>query len=453
MSSTKGGDGDAVVRFFTVSMLAGEVKVGPFGAASTVADLQRAVEEMTGKDCVRLEVLGCDMQLDRGMLLNTLPSDVDAVAAVVTPPIVLDVGSLRVRAGFAGHEAPCFIFRSVVGKPRAAGSTAGPVVGEEAIEKRGVLSLKYPVEFGVVTDWDAMAAIWRHAFVGLGVPEVARQAVIMTEPPLNPKNNRETLAQFMFESFGVAKFFLMCSSSAALLAMGCRTGVVLDIGHRSRRCVPVFDGHVLLHGVSLYDRGAGEELTEQLMHALGEKGISLTTSRERELADLLKEQLCYVAERGAAAEMGKAEPRKVELPGLDYDVSLSDERFLVPELLFDPYRFYRGDHYRAGLHNQVCDAVMRCDLECRPEILRNVVLTGGSSLFQGLAERLRFELEKEVHPAHQVKVLAASNSNREWLSWLGTSQAVSLDYFKTLWVTTDEYDEHGPSMVHRKSFW
>ncbi|KAG0282199.1 actin, partial [Linnemannia gamsii] len=77
--------------------------------------------------------------------------------------IVIDNGSGMSKAGFAGDDAPSVVFPSIVGNPRHQGMGQS-FVGDEAKSKRGILSLKYPIERGIITNWDDMETIWRHTF-------------------------------------------------------------------------------------------------------------------------------------------------------------------------------------------------------------------------------------------------------------------------------------------------
>merc|ERR1712137_330459 len=103
-------------------------------------------------------------------------------------------------------------------------------VGDEAVAKRGILSLKHPVEHGIVTNWDDMEKIWHHTFFNelrIGPEE---QPVLLTEAPLNPKANREKMAAIMFETFDVPALVVASTSTLALFSSGCGTGVVVDSG-------------------------------------------------------------------------------------------------------------------------------------------------------------------------------------------------------------------------------
>ncbi len=84
-------------------------------------------------------------------------------------PIVLDNGSGTIRAGFAGEDLPKCYFPSFVGRPKhlrvLAGALEGDVfIGKRAEELRGLLKIRYPLEHGIVTDWDDMERIWQFVY-------------------------------------------------------------------------------------------------------------------------------------------------------------------------------------------------------------------------------------------------------------------------------------------------
>ena len=167
-------------------------------------------------------------------------------------------------------------------------------VGDEAIAKRGILTLKYPIEHGFVTNWDDMEKIWHHTFKELSVsPE--EHPVLITEAPLNSKTNREKMTEIMFETFSSPAMNISIQAVLSLYASGHTTGMIIDVGHSVSHTVPIHDGKALSHAILRLNL-AGRDLNVHLMKILFEGGYSfITTAPEQEIVRDIKEKLCYVA--------------------------------------------------------------------------------------------------------------------------------------------------------------
>jgi actin-related protein len=367
--------------------------------------------------------------------------------------IVCDNGSGMVKCGFAGDDAPRCVFPSIVGRPKTEQAMMGSAkkdhyIGDDAQARRGVLTIRYPIEHGIVTNWDDMEKIWHHTFFNEMRVAPEEHSIMLTEAPMNPKQNREKMTQIMFETFNVPQMYVGIQAVLSLYSSGRTTGIVLDSGDGVTHTVPIYEGYSLPHAILRIDM-AGRDMTEHLMKLLMEGGNTFVTSAEKEIVRDIKEKLCYVAldfEEEMTNSNKSMEEKEYELPDGNV-IKVGNQTFRCPEALFKPMNIGLE---APGIHETTYNSINKCDIDVRKDLYQNIVLSGGTTMFNGLPERLQKEVSNLAPSAIKVKVVAPPE--RKYSVWIGGSILASLSTFQTMWIQKKEYDESGPTIVHSKCF-
>merc|ERR1712205_90562 len=153
----------------------------------------------------------------------------------------------------------------------------------------------------------------------------------------------------------------------------------------------------------------------------------------------VKEKLSYIAldfdtEMKEASESSDKE-KTYELPDGNI-ITVGSERFRCPEVLFQPSFVGKED---AGIHDITFQSIMKCDVGIRKDLWSNVALSGGTTMFVGIGERMAKELTALAPPTMRIKVVAPPE--RKYSVWIGGSILASLTTFQQMWISKEEYDE------------
>jgi actin-related protein len=368
--------------------------------------------------------------------------------------IVLDSGSGTLKAGFAGDNTPKSKIPMLVGRPKRKSKKLSKeakdvFVGQEAHVKRGILQVERPVQNGIVERWDDLEKMWYHAFFSELIIDPEEHAVLLMEAPMPEKIAREQAFEICFESFNIPSSYLQNTSVLSLYSGGRTSGSVVDMGYGITHIAPVHDGYAIEAGVSRVDV-SGEDMTTWMTTLLAIAGFPMKGENARGLVNDIKEKLAYCCEdyeeEQEAAVTSPDLVKLYELPDGEI-VRVGDARYKCAELAFKPSLLSKDSD---GIHQILYQSTMRCEGKVRRDLLANIVVSGGATMFPGFGARLKREMRALAPPRLVVDVI--SGKQREFGAWVGGSILASLGTFQQFWVSKAEYDESGSGIVHTKCF-
>lgn len=375
--------------------------------------------------------------------------------------VVVDNGTSVMRVGWAEDCSPRAAFPNLVGKIRLGKGIMEGVgwsdyyVGDAAQWVRSLLSLSYPIQRGVVTNWDAMEQVWHHIFYNELRIAPEEHPILMTELPFNPRRNREMMTQTMFETFNAGAFYVATPPRLRKISSARATGMVVSIGEGTIIGVPFVDGHEISSAAFRVSFG-GKDLTDYLATLLQESGQYTSIIGERaavtpgwEMIKDMKEKLCYTAvdfaEETETAKSSLRLQRSYELPDGQV-LTLNDERFRCAEALFDPSLLGMET---PGLHRLIDKAIKKSPIDARKAIYGNILMEGATA-FMGLNDRLQKEMETLVNDRVKVRIDMPGFNRLE--TFVGGCFLATTADMARHWIPKEAYEEVGPSITRRCKF-
>ncbi|XP_046855012.1 actin-like isoform X2 [Xenia sp. Carnegie-2017] len=217
--------------------------------------------------------------------------------------LIIDNGSDTLKAGFSCFDEPQVFIPSLVGRPHtnsrqhikfSSDSMEQYRVGHEAHVNRQFLTTSCPIENGIINNWDDMEKLWQYTFDQLDTTP-KEKAVLLTDIPSNSKQNREKIAEIMFEKFHCSSIYLANQGALSLYSHGLVTGVAVDCGHDVTQIASVVEGYTLPYATRCLPLG-GKDLTMYLLKMLTQNNTMSEKMQSIDDARMIKEKLCYVTE-------------------------------------------------------------------------------------------------------------------------------------------------------------
>jgi actin-related protein 2 len=332
-------------------------------------------------------------------------------------PIVVDFGS-TIKAGFAGDDEPRIVI-----------SSSG----------KGL-----PILEGIVQDWAALEVLLKEILDklhdGMFDVQMAKNRQILAA--VSPLQNHDRIISMLFDSFHFGYVHVTTSAALPLFAQGLTSGLVVECGEGLTFVAPTVEGILQTHLTRKFVVN-GKHISDYLRKLLSFQGNSKSLF-DTNSVEYIKSQFCFVAvdleDEKKLVKETNCLVEKYVLPDGKI-IKLAQERFECAEAFFDPSVI--GEH-SAGISDFIFDVIQASDIDIRSELYKNIVVSGGSSLFPGFAARLQQNIESryrrdilkgDINRKMKFQINIEACPNRRWLVFEGASVLADLMKDKTeFWI-------------------
>eukprot|EP01012_Entosiphon_sulcatum_P026177 TRINITY_DN3157_c0_g1_i1.p1 TRINITY_DN3157_c0_g1~~TRINITY_DN3157_c0_g1_i1.p1 ORF type:complete len:420 (-),score=109.52 TRINITY_DN3157_c0_g1_i1:512-1771(-) len=406
--------------------------------------------------------------------------------------LVIDNGTGFTKMGYSGNYEPSYVIPTVYAENASVKGAKKDLqdldflIGKDALDNYQTYRPSYPMRHGIIDDWDSMERLWQQCFYKYLRVDPEDHAVLLTEPPLNPPENREYTAEIMFETFGVKSLYIAVQAVLALAASwtakrsqdrglaGIMTGTVIDSGDGVTHVIPVAEGYVITSCIKHIPL-AGRDITNFIQDTLRERGEKVPPEDMLQVAMRIKENHCYVCPDLAEEFVAYDRDPRTKITKYSelhqktqkqWTIDVGYEKFLGPELFFSPEIY--STEFTTPLPTVVDNCIQQSPVDCRRGLYKNIVLSGGSTMFKNFSKRLQRDIKSRVdlrldaiyqqsldktkgRPEMEVNVIAPPV--QRFAVWFGGSWLGDTPEFHQVAKTKAQYDEYGPSICrHNAAF-
>ena len=386
-------------------------------------------------------------------------------------PIIIDIGSGIIKAGISGQDIPKVIFPNYIGEPKYSKVLRSfskdnqeiqeQYIGKDCLKFLGILKLRYPVKNGIFENEQDILTIFKYIYQNLEIDneEISEHPILITEPLLNPYSNREKIASALFENLSAPAIFFASQPILSLFSTSNTSSIILESGEGVTQSCVVYEGYSIPNSYIRNNYG-GKDVTEYFQTLLQRQGYSFTTTSEFEIVKKMKEDICFttinsnignalnnISNLDLSGNKNKSESSGIyNLPDGNA-IKIGDEKSLAPEILFNPSIIGSEN---LSFQEMIISSINKVDIDLRKNLYNNVFISGGNTLFKGIQEKFHTEI-KNLAPKN-MKVKLHTPGNRLLSCWTGGNVISTLEIFKKMWVTREEWVEKGnKSIIHVKT--
>eukprot|EP01084_Bolivina_argentea_P293802 505379_1 len=309
---------------------------------------------------------------------------------------------------------------------------------------------------GMIINWENIQLLWQHIFSNELRILPDEYCILLSEPPINPKYNRNKMSEILFETFDSYGITFENTASLSLIPSGRNEGIVIDSGYYKTDITPIYGGYALKNNIIRLELGGYDVSNYLQMLIKDNKNISLSldivNDIKHKLVDVnLNDEMLQTDNIMRCVQiMNTNNNKSYKLPD-GKCINIGKELFMSTEILFEPTLINKACINENGIHKLLCELINNCDIDLRPNLYNNVVLSGGNTMFDNLYWRLESEIFKinDVKGLNRIKIMSPT-AERKYSAWIGGS--ILLQLSNTMWVYKHEYLEYGNTIIHRKCF-
>ena len=364
--------------------------------------------------------------------------------------IIIDLGSSSIKLGFNNEDNPKYEIPSYIGE------TSEQIIDGKIIKnenKRYIssscdeiinnLKLYYPIQNGIFKNPDDINLIFDYLFKKLelnSVQDISSCNILLTEPLLSNNTNKKNISEFLFEKMNISSIFFGSQPILSILGTGRTTGAILESGDMMTQTCVIQEGSPIPRTFIRYNYG-GRDITKNLLNILIKKGYFSYREHNYEIVKKIKEKYCI---RFFKDEIEKEENIIYELPD-ESKIKIGEERKSCTDIIFDKNLLGKNN---LTMDEMIYNSINNIDINLTLKLYEDIILSGGNTLIKGFPEALHQKIKSRNK---NIKVRLFTPKKPQNCSWIGGKVVSSMDNYKNIWISKEDWNEKGENIFKQKN--
>ena len=373
-------------------------------------------------------------------------------------PIIIDLGSSEIKAGFFGIESPNIRIQNIIGEPLSkiisSQLTKAHYISSECDNNLNNLKIRYPIQRGVFKNDDDIQLIFDYIFskMELNNEQIKEHPLIISEPINNKKSNSEKIAETLFEKFNISSLIFARQPLLSLISTGYSSGIILESGSDITQSCVSYEGYLIENSFNRFDYG-GRDVTNVLKILIEKNNPYLNQNLYNNINILneIKENHCYIK---ILKQNNDLNNENGDFTSIDSEyilpdrskLILKDEKILAPEILFNNKLIFAE---YLPFHKMIINSINKVDINIKNKLYETTILSGGNTKFKKLIEKIKINLMSLIPGGVQLKI--RTQEEPELNCWKGGNIIASLSSFNKILVDKKQWEEFDKNIIHTKN--